>query len=345
MSEHETPKIAEGVAPSPQSTPAPAPAPSGGVLKRLFLRTEFATAVLLVLAFIISTRLSPYFLDVQYLFDTTSLYVETGLIALAMTFVIISGNIDLSVAANLALTACVTGMLYEGAGLPLPLVLVLAIALSGFLGWLNGVLVARLALPSIAVTLGTMALYRGIAQILVGDHSIMGFPEWFTGVDRIAVGATPASAPLVIFLGIALVLGLVLHKTIWGRWVFVLGTNEDAARHSGVPVGSVKTWVFVLAGVMSGLAGIIMVSRLGVARFDHARGLELDAITAVVLGGASIYGGRGTIFGTVLALALIAILKTGMGVANVKAENQLAVIGTLLIVAVILTNLLDKKRS
>src|ERR1019366_7470247 len=144
--------------------------------------------------------------------------------------------------------------------------------------------------------------------------------------------------PLVMFLAVAVILGLVLHRTLFGRWVFAIGTNEVASFYSGIPAVTVKVGVFATSGLMAAIAALLMDSRLGVARFDHAQGLELDAITAVLLGGASIFGGRGTILGTVLALFLVAVLRIGMGVANVKAEYQLAVIGTLLVVAVLSGN-------
>src|SRR5262249_44926158 len=156
------------------------------------------------------------------------------------------------------------------------------------LGALNGVLVARVGLPSLAVTLGTMALYRGIAQILLGDHSL-AFPAWFAGVERVHLLGSPLSVPLATFLIAAVLLGLVLHRTVWGAWVFALGQNRIAAHYSGVPVARLTVGVFVLSGVLSALAGLLMASRLGVARYDHAAGYELEVVTAVVLGGASIF--------------------------------------------------------
>ena len=157
---------------------------------------------------------------------------------------------------------------------------------------------------------------------------------WFVGIgDHHLIGHVPV--PLIIFLVVAVLLGLVIHRTLFGRWVFAVGTNEMASFYAGIPTATVKISVFAISGLMAAFAGLLMDSRLGVARFDHAKGLELDAITAVVLGGASIFGGKGTMLGTVLAFFLVAVLRTGMGVANVKDEYKLAVIGTLLIVAVL----------
>ncbi len=201
-----------------------------------------------------------------------------------------------------------------------------------------------LFLPSLVVTLGTLALYRGIAQVLLGDYSIQDMPKWFFGLDRYTLAGTSIPVPFVIFLVLALICALLLHKTVFGRWVYSLGTNERAAYFSGVPVKRVKLLVFTFAGFLAGLAALMLNSRLMVARYDHARGWELDAITAVVLGGTSIAGGRGSIYGTVVALFLMAVLRTAMGVANIKVEAQLTVIGTLLIVAVILSDVLGRRR-
>jgi len=249
--------------------------------------------------------------------------------------VIVSGNIDLSVASMTVLVACVTARLMES-GRSVPVSCALGIGLGVALGAINGLLIAKVKLPSFVVTLATMAVYRGIAQVLLGANSAKVAPS-FVGLDtQYLPGHIPI--PLVILLVTAVVLGLVLHRTLFGRWVFAIGTNEVASFYSGLPVAAVKVGVFALSGLMAAMAALLMDSRLGVARFDHARGLELDAITAVLLGGASIFGGRGSVLGTTLALFLVAVLRIGMGVANVKAEYQLAVIGTLLVVAVLFGN-------
>lgn len=303
---------------------------------------ELTVVALLGVAFLVCARLSPYFLDFHYLLDATSLYMEAGVIALAMTFIIISGNIDLSVASNLALVASVTGVLYARLKVPLGIACLCGLALGALLGAANGLLIVRLRLPSLTVTLGTLALYRGIAQILLGDGSISGLPEWFVGIDYRRVGPVPA--PLLIFCGLAVIAAIVLHRTITGRWTYALGTNPVACHFSGVPVGRLTLLLFTFSGLLSGLAGLMMTSRLSVARYDMALGLELDIITAVVLGGTDIFGGRGTIFGTATALLLIGVLRNGMGLANIKAESQSVVIGLLLILAIVLPNLLQRSK-
>jgi rhamnose transport system permease protein len=298
---------------------------------------ETMTVLLLAAAFAVGAMLNSHFLDPGFLLDSTSLYMEVGVMALTMTLVIISGNIDLSVASNLALTAVTCAKLHADAHVPMPLLIFLAPVLGGLLGLFNGVMIIALGLPSLTVTLGTLALYRGLAQVMAGDHSIGKFPDWFVGIDYRTVGIVPL--PLIIFLVLAAITGLVLKKTVFGRCVYALGTNEAAARFSGLRVNRVKLTVFVLSGVASGIGSMMMLSRLSVARWDLSLGDELAVITAVVLGGTDIFGGRGSILGTVIALFLLGIIRQGMGLANIAADNQLAVTGSLLVASVLLARL------
>lgn len=303
-------------------------------MRRLLARRETAPAILVVLAFIAGVIESPYFLDFRYLLDSSSLYVETGLLALGMTLVVITAEIDLSVASTMALVACSTAKLLA-LHCPVWLALAAGPVLGAALGCVNGVLVAYLRLPSFLVTLATLAAYRGAAQVMLGPSSV-SLPPSLVGVGTIKLLAIPA--PLILLALVAVLVGLVLHRTVLGRWIYTVGTNERAARYSGVPTEAVKVFVFTLSGALAGLAALVINSRLGVARFDDAQGLELDVVTAVVLGGTSITGGTGTILGSMLALVLIGLIRTGMGLANVTAEYQLAAVGTLLVVAVVIGN-------
>jgi len=203
------------------------------------------------------------------------------------------------------------------------------------LGAVNGALVAFGRLPSFLVTLGTMALFRGAAQALMGPESV-SLPEGMVGVDRAFVPLTGVPWPLGIFLVAALALGWLLHGSVFGREVFAVGTNESASYYSAVSVPMVKFKALVLMGTLAGIAAVMTDSRLGVARYDHARGMELEVITAAVLGGAAITGGRGSILGSVLAVFLIGTVKTGMGLANIKSEIQMTVVGALLVLTVAL---------
>jgi rhamnose transport system permease protein len=306
------------------------------------IQPETITLLLLGVAFAISAATSDVFLDYRFLLNSTSLYMEIGLLALASTFVIITGNIDLSVGSGTALVAVASALLYEH-GVPMGAVMPIALVMGVGLGLFNAALIARLGLPSLTVTLGTLALYYGAAQVLLGDRSVGHFPSWFVGINYRAVGPVPA--PLIIFLVAAVILGIILSRTVFGRRVYAIGTNEAAARYSGVPVNRVKVLVFALSGLMMGVSALLLNSRLTVARYNNLPAAELAAITAVVLGGTDSFGGRGTIFGTVVALFLLGIVKKGMGLQNVPPEYQLTVNGGLLIVAVILTNLMGRMRK
>lgn len=301
-------------------------------MSKLWKRSEVVPLVLLILAFAWAAVTNRQYLDLHYLINSTSLYAELVLIALGVMLVIVTGNIDLSMASNLALTACVTAKVMA-AGIPVPVACLLGLGLSCALGAFNGVLVAYGKLPSFLVTLGTLALYRGLAQALTGSASVQ-LPKEFVGIDHMNLGPTGVPIPLVVIIVAAVAIGLFLHRTIPGRWSFAVGTNEMASRFAAVPVERVKMTAYILCGLLAGVGALLIDSRLGWARHDHARGLELDAITAVVLGGVSIRGGSGTVVGTMLALALVAMVRTGLGLANISAEYQLTVIGALLILAV-----------
>lgn len=283
---------------------------------------------LLVVAIIVASALLPNFRDFGYLLESSSQYMEIGLLALGVTFVIVSGNIDLSIASNLILTACLTSRLIEG-GVGIVPGCLFSLAFGTFLGSLNGILVAKLRLPSFLVTLGTLAAYRGAAQAFLGPNSVK-LPVGFKGIDQSGV---PGVWPLAIFLFVALLAGILLHRTVFGRWVFSIGTNPSASRYAAVPNDRVTISVFALSGLMAGIGAILLSSRLGIVRANLLPGLELEAITVAVVGGAAISGGQGSMAGTTLSLFLIMVMKTAMGVANVKAEYQLTAIGALLIIA------------
>lgn len=303
-------------------------------------RRDLVPLGLLIAALGLALALLPQFRDAGYLLESSSQYIETGLIALGVTFVIVSGNIDLSIASNLILTACLTSRLIEG-GMGVVPGSLFGVACGTALGTLNGVLVAKLRLPSFLVTLGTLAAFRGAAQAMLGPNSVK-LPTGFKGLDQ---AATPGVWPLAIFVIVAIAAGLVLHRTVFGRWVFSVGTNPFASRYAAVPNDRVIISVFALSGLMAGIGALLLSSRLGIIRANLLPGLELDAITVAVVGGAAISGGRGSITGTALSLFLIMVMKTAMGVANVKAEYQLTAIGALLILAALGSRLFDSPPS
>jgi rhamnose transport system permease protein len=296
------------------------------------------TLVLLILTLIIGASVSDSFLHAEYLLDKTSIDVPIGFLALALTFVIISGSIDLSVASGSVLTAVASAMAFR-AGLPMWATIPFALAFGTTLGLFNGLLITKLKLPSLVVTLGTLALFRGLAQVLIKESSIWTFPDWFKGIDYLKAGIVPT--PLILLLTAACIAGFVLRCTTFGRRVYAIGTNEPAALFSGVNVDGNKLIVFAISGFAMGIAALMLMSMRPVD-YKQLRSGELLAITAVVLGGTSIFGGKGGIVGTVLAILLLVAVGSAMGIKNVRAENKLAVIGALLIGAVLLTDLANR---
>jgi rhamnose transport system permease protein len=265
--------------------------------------------------------------------------MEIGLLALGLCFVIACGEIDLSVGSNVALTGCLTALVLKS-GASIPVAIVFACLCGALLGTFNGLLVAYLRLPSFLVTLGTLAAFRGAAQAIIGADSI-ALPAAFKGLDQSTIIGLPW--PLVIFLVTALLMGAVFHRSVFGRQIVAVGTNESASRYSGLPIERTKVLAFALTGLMAGIAALLIDSRLAVARYDLAKGMELEAITVAVVGGAAIQGGVASVPGAVVSLFLIMVIKTAMGVANVKPEYQLTAIGALLILAVVANNVAEAR--
>jgi rhamnose transport system permease protein len=312
--------------------------------RRLFVRWEWLLVGLIIVVTIFNAWRSPFFLNGSNLLRTTSDFMELGIMMLPMVFIIVTGNIDLSIASTLGLSASLMGWLYMG-GWNIWLAAAVALAVSVFAGFLNGVLVARLQLPSLAVTLGTLSFYRGLAYVLLGDQAARGYPPEFTYLGQGTLGGTQVPFALLVFAVLALVFGLVLHKTTFGRYLFAIGNNQAAARYSGVPVERIKITIFVLSSVMAALAGFILAARFGSTRPDIGAGLELTVITVTVLGGVSIFGGSGTMVGAVLALVLVGIARFGMGLMNFQGQVQDIVIGLLLVLSILLPRLLGGRRA
>jgi rhamnose transport system permease protein len=326
----------------------PGSAPDTTRARSLMLRWEALLVVLLLIAGVWNSFSSPYFLDWSNLFDMTSEFMEKAIMALPMTLIIISGNIDLSISSILAMSGVSFGLHYATSGNTASSIL-LALCIGAGAGLANGLIITRVRLPSLVVTLGTMALYRGLAQVILGDRAISSFSDSFNNLGQGYVGASPLLPfgdlvpwPLVIFIGLAIVFALVLHRTSFGRLVYAIGSNEEACRYSGIAVDRVKVILFTVSGLLAGFAGLIYAARQGSARWDMGTGFELDVITAVVLGGTDIFGGSGTIGGTVLALFLIGVLRNGMGLANIGDQDQSIVIGALLIFSILGPNLAQR---
>ena len=287
-----------------------------------------------VAIFILNCFATPYFLSPWSLSDATFNFTEKALIALAMALVIISGEIDLSVAAIIAFSSTMMGLALQfGVGTP---GLVAVGILTGLIcGAFNGVLVTGLGLPSIVVTIGTMSFFRGLSFIVLGDQVYKGYPSSFAFFGQGYVWWV-ISFEFVLFLIMAVLFYILLHRTNFGRWVFVIGNNPVAAEFSGVRVRRIKLILFCLTGIMSGIAAVLLTSRLGSTRPSIAQGWELEVITMVVLGGVSILGGAGSIIGVVLAAFIMGLVTFGLGLLNVPGIVMSIVIGGLLIAVIAL---------
>ena len=307
------------------------------------LRHETILAVLMIIALAVLASLSDKFFTAENLLNQGRLMSEVGLVALAMTFVIVTGGIDLSVGSILGLTAILLGVFWKNLGLPLPLAIAGALACGTFAGWVNGFIITRFSVPPLIATLATLALYRGLAEGISEARSVRGYPEWFYVFGQGEILGVPFQ---LWILGIATVVSaVILGLTPFGRATYAIGANETAARFSGIRVHATKLWIYTAAGFVSALAAVIFVSRVTTTRSDMGTGLELDVITGVVLGGTSIFGGRGTIIGTVLGLILIQALKNGLALSGVKGDGTIVVIGLVLIGAILIGAMFDKNRG
>lgn len=306
-------------------------------LTRALRSWEALLLVVAVAIFIANSLASPYFLDPWNLSDASFNFTEKALIAFAMAMLIIAGEIDLSVASIIALCSTVMGAAMM-AGVPVWGLVALGLGTGLACGAFNGLLVAGFGLPSIVVTIGTMSLFRGISFIVLGDGAYTGYPEGFAWFGQGYVWWV-FSFELVLFAVMALLFYILLHRTNFGRLVYVIGNNATAARFSGVRVDRVRFILFLLTGLMSGIAAICLTSRLGSTRPSIATGFELEVVTMVVLGGVSILGGSGSIPGVVIAALVMGLVTFGLGLLNVPGIVMSIIVGALLIGVIALPRL------
>jgi rhamnose transport system permease protein len=302
------------------------------------VRWETLLAIVLVVLVWLGALTSRFFLTGGNFANMTSAVMEVSIMALAMTFIIIAAEIDLSVESMAGLAAAVLGFLWSK-GVPLELGIPLVIVMGAIGGLVNGLLVTVAGLPSLVVTLGTLALFRGLALIVLGPLAVSNFPPEFNDFGFGTIPGTPIPWPLAVFAIMAVIFGVVLHATTFGRHIYAVGKNPEAARFSGIRVGRLKTWLFILSGTVAAFAGVILTSRLSSARADTATGMTLTVITIVLLGGVSIFGGRGTIVGVVLAVFTLAVVQNELRLAHVSAEFQSIILGLLLILSVALPSI------
>ncbi len=294
--------------------------------------------LLIVLAYNISSVSN--FLTVKNQVNLFQLSIEKSIVALVMAFVIINGEIDLSVASMMGLSAAIVAYLFEQ-GVAMPICILVALAVGASFGLVNGYLVAVTGISSLAVTLAGYIGFRGLAQLLVEDKSIGGFPAWFTDLGQKGL-IGPITLSIMLFFIFAAIAVFVLHFTGFGRKTYAIGNSAAVARFSGVDVARTKITIFVFSGLISALAGILITARLGAVRSSTAQGFELDIITIVLLGGVSIFGGIGTMGGVLLSIYLVLNLRNGLVIAGVTGNTQTGIIGLLLILSVLIPNLVAR---
>lgn len=311
-------------------------------LRERLLSWEGFLLAVLILLYVANTLASPFFLTVQNQVNMVQLSIEKVIVALVMAFVIINGEIDLSVASVMGLAACALGWLVL-VGVPAPLAIIACLLIGVACGAFNAFWIVSFGMPSLVVTLATMIAYRGIARILVEDQSLGNFPDWFGRLGQQPI-VGPFPVAMLIFVLLAVVAWVVLQRTAFGRKVTFIGANRAVAEFSGVEVARVKTIIFVASSLVAALAGLLFAARLGSVRGDAAQGFELDVITIVLLGGVSIFGGVGTITGTVLAIFIVLALRNGMALANLTGHIQSGILGVLLILSVMVPVIRDWAR-
>ncbi|MEU8251070.1 ABC transporter permease [Nonomuraea sp. NPDC048916] len=307
------------------------------------LRWDVLVASLLIVVFAGGSFTSPGFASVDNLSFALGDLGEIALIALAMTMLVVAAEVDLSVASVLGLSSALVGALWDG-GMAIETIIPLVVLTGAVCGLVNGLLVTRLGLPSLAVTIGTLALYRGLAYVVLGDRAVAQFPPDYTALAVDDVPGTPIPYPIALFVLLAVVVGVVLHATGFGRSLYAIGAQEQAAFFAGIRVKRIKLLLFVVSGTVAAFAGVIFTLRYGSARADNGMGIELAVIAAVLLGGVDFDGGKGTLGGVIAGVLLIGLLRNLLMLGDVSTEIQSIVTGLLLIVSVLTPRLVSLVR-
>lgn len=302
-------------------------------MSRLLSWEGFLFACLAVI-FTFNAVAAPDFLSISNQINLFQLSIEKIILALVMTFVIINAEIDLSVGSMMGLSACTFGYLVQ-MGTPAPLVILICLAIGVAGGLFNGWFTARLGLPSLVVTLATLIGFRGLARVMLEDRGIGGFPDWFAALgQRGLIGRVPFA--LIAFVALFVALYILLERSGFGRKTYVIGSNRDVADFAGIDTARHKIIIFTMSGLAAAFAGLLYAARVGAVRGDVASGFELDVITIVLLGGVSIFGGKGTLVGTLLSILIVLNLRNGMALLNITGHIQTGVIGLLLIASVVI---------
>ena len=286
----------------------------------------------------INSSMSPEFLTLGNQINLFQLSIEKIIVALVMTFIIINGEIDLSVGSMMGLSACAFGWMVKEQGVAAPAAITISLAIGVLGGALNGWFITRVGLPSLVVTLATLIGFRGLARVLVEDRGLTDFPDWFDALGQKGlIGPLPFA--LVAFAVLFILLFIVLERSGFGRKTQVIGTNREVAEFAGIDTDRHKMILFIASGTIAAFAGLLYAARVGAVRGDVANGFELDIITIVLLGGVSIFGGTGSLIGTLLAILIVLNIRNGMALLNITGHIQTGVIGLLLIASVIVPRL------
>jgi rhamnose transport system permease protein len=309
-------------------------------IRGLLARWEVFLLLVLIGTMICGAHVSRYFLTSSNISIALAGMAPTAVVALPMTLIIVTGEIDISVGSIVGLCSSVMAVSMEH-GLPVQLAMLSGIVVGMLAGLVNGLIVVYAVLPSLVVTIGTLALFRGIAQIVLNERGVSGFPEWYQNIGFGMIASTPIPWSSLIFILLFVGFAVLLQATHWGRGLYAIGNNLTAARFSGINVKRAILGVFIASGTMSSFAAIILTAYLASARSDTAVGLELPVITAVVLGGVNIFGGAGTMPGVLIALLVLAFVQNALGLAGVTPEEQKIVTGSVLIVTLIVFGAAD----
>ena len=312
------------------------------ILKHLKSWEGFLAIILLVVV-IVNSLLSESFLSIENQINLFVLSIEKVIIALIMAKIIINAEIDLSVASMMGLSACALGWFVES-GMSMTMALIASITIGAVGGAFNGFWITVVKLPSLVVTLAMLIGFRGLARVLIGDRSIKMFPQWFEDLGQQPLFLNiPFS--VMIFMAVLICVVIILEYTGFGRHIYTIGINQNVALYSGINVARVKMLLFIFSGIISAIAGILYAARLGTVRGDMGLGFELDIITIVLLGGVSIFGGSGSIYGVILSILIVLYLRNGMSLSNITGHLQTGVIGVLLILSVLIPNVLENMKK
>ncbi len=312
-------------------------------LRHLLISQEGVLFLIMLASVLFLATRTDKFLTVDNLLQQGRFMAEVGLIAIPMTYIIITGGIDLSVGSILGLTAIVLGWTWQELGFPLELAIITGIISGTVAGFVNGLFIVRVGVPPLIMTLATLALYRGLAEGISEARSARGYPEWFFQLGQGELLGIPTQLWLLIIA--VIIFAIVLARTRLGRALYAIGNNETGARFSGLTVNRHLLFIYTFSGFMSAVAGYIFVSRVSTTRSDMGTGIELDVIAAVVLGGTSIFGGAGSIPGTIIGVVLIQLLKNGLVLTGVTSDATIVVIGSVLIFAILVNNFIQRKRD